>query len=66
MTAMLMGTRSQTKLTTAPANEVPLTVNRVLDVAAALDFPTGSPALSANVLRFGSGSLSTPPVIICV
>lgn len=38
----------------APIRDVPFTVGR--GVGAAIDL--GSPALSANVLRFGSGSLS--------
>ena len=45
-------------LTTAPTIEVPFTTDRGAGVAVAMDL--GSPALSANVLRLGSGSLSNP------
>jgi hypothetical protein len=41
-------------LRAAPTRDVPFTTGR--DVGAAIDL--GSPALSANVLRFGSGSPS--------
>lgn len=39
------------KLTPAPTSDVPLTIDRELDVAAAMDL--GSPALSAKVFRLG-------------
>ena len=44
------------KLTPAAAREVPLTIERELGVGAAMDLV--SPALSARVLRLGSGSFT--------
>lgn len=41
-------------LTPAPTSDVPFTVGRELGVGAGMDLI--SPALSANVLRLGSGS----------
>lgn len=43
-------------LTPAPTSDVPFTGGLELGVGAAMDL--GSPALSANVFRFGSGSLT--------
>lgn len=43
-------------LTPAPTSDVPFTAGLALGVGAAMD--RTSPALSASVFRFGSGSLS--------
>lgn len=44
-------------LTPAPTRDVPFTAGRALGVGATVDL--GSPALSASVFLFGSGSLLT-------
>lgn len=51
------------ELLTAPTRDVPLTIGLTLEVVAAIDL--GSPALSANVLRFGSGSATAKTTSIC-
>lgn len=45
----------------APTSDVPFTAGLALVVGAAMDLVPTSPALSANVFRFGSGSLYVPP-----
>ena len=50
------------ELTAAPTSVVPFTIGRDHAEAAAMEF--GSPALSTNVFRLDSGSLSTQSGII--
>lgn len=52
--------RVRSELTLAPTREVPFTTD--FEVGATLDLTPGSPALSASVFRFGSGS---EKVLLC-